>query len=71
MTTVGVFLNDGVEARVCAEIAKRQSVGLKKYGVGLSEAGLSHIELLQHAKEEALDLAMYLQTLIDNLENSK
>lgn len=38
-------------------------VGIRKYGVALSDDTLSEEELLQHAIEEALDLANYLQTL--------
>lgn len=41
----------------------RSMVGLKKYGIALSDNTLSEEELLQHAIEEALDLANYLQTL--------
>lgn len=42
----------------------RSRVGIKKYGVTLANAGLSRSEIAQHALEEALDLANYLQTLI-------
>ena len=51
--------------RLCQELHERRAMGLKKYGTSLDGAGLSRAELLQHAKEEALDLAEYLQTLID------
>ena len=51
--------------RLIEEIKQRRGMGLKKYGVLLKDAPLSRKELLQHAKEEALDLAEYLQTLID------
>jgi hypothetical protein len=39
-------------------------VGIKKYGTTLGAARLSRQELAQHALEEALDLANYLQTII-------
>lgn len=42
------------------ELKKREEVGLSKYGVSLSEANLTHIQLLQHAREEALDFSNYL-----------
>jgi hypothetical protein len=42
----------------------RSRVGLRKYGVTLADAGLAPRQLMQHALEEALDLANYLQTLI-------
>lgn len=41
----------------------RSMVGIRKYGVALSDDTLTEAELLQHAIEEALDLANYLQTL--------
>jgi len=42
-------------------LLKRSQVGIDKYGVTLAGSGLSRRELLQHALEEALDLANYLQ----------
>ena len=54
----------GIEAQVCYDIAKRQELGLKKYGVSLEENNLKTREWLQHAYEEALDLACYLKRLI-------
>ena len=51
--------------RLCDEIKARRAMGLKKYGVALKDAPLSRSQLLQHAKEEALDMAEYLQTLLD------
>jgi hypothetical protein len=46
----------------------RSRVGLGKYGVPLAAAPLSHRAILQHALEEALDLANYLQTAIHRLD---
>jgi len=57
--------DDSITATLCAELRQRAAVGRAKYGVTLAEAGLSRRELLQHAKEEALDQAAYLQALID------
>ena len=57
--------------RLCDEIKARRAIGLKKYGVLLKDAPLSRRDLLQHAKEEALDMAEYLQTLIDMEDNPK
>lgn len=44
----------------CIDLIEREQVGKQKYGVTLTEASLSRGELLQHAREEALDLANYL-----------
>ncbi len=43
---------------------QRSQVGLSKYGTALATAGLNEEQILQHALEEALDLANYLQTRI-------
>ena len=44
----------------CIDLIEREQVGIMKYGVTLTDARLSRSELLQHAREEALDLANYL-----------
>ncbi len=51
----------GIEALVCADIAKRQQVGLRKYGMTVAENPLTHAEWLKHAYEECLDMAVYLK----------
>ena len=65
--TVGIFLEDGVEARICAEIAARQKRGIAKYGMTVAENPLSLLQWLQHAKEEALDQAIYLERMADEI----
>lgn len=52
-----------IEDEVCDEIRLRASRGLNKYGVTMEREDLDVIDWLQHAKEEALDLAVYLQRL--------
>ncbi len=52
----------GIEARVCADIAARQRLGIAKYGCTVAE---SKDDMLQHAYEEALDLAVYLKAEIE------
>ena len=54
----------GVEAMVCEDIAKRQQLGLAKYGVAVADNPLTEEQWLQHAYEEALDLAIYLKRLM-------
>jgi len=51
----------GIEARVCLDIATRQAVGLKKYGMTLEGNPASRVERIRHAYQEALDLAQYLK----------
>lgn len=53
---------------VCAMLQSRAEVGLKKYGIDTTRQDLTHIEWLKHAQEEALDLAVYLQRIITDLE---
>ena len=66
--TVGIFLEDGVEARICAEIAARQKRAIAKYGMTAAENPLSLREWLVHAKQEALDQAIYLQRAIEEID---
>lgn len=53
-------LVSGVEAEVCIEIARRQQFGIAKYGTTVDANPLSLMQWVQHAKEEAMDLAVYL-----------
>jgi len=55
----------GVEARVCALIAARQSMGIAKYGGPLERNPAGRVERIRHALEEACDLAAYLQWELD------
>ncbi|MGB3724284.1 MAG: hypothetical protein WA981_00820 [Glaciecola sp.] len=57
--------------KLAAELFARRNMGLNKYGTTLADAGLSHRQLLQHAKEEALDLAEYLQAQIDMIDRGE
>lgn len=54
--------------KLCNELRQRREMGLQKYGTTLQDAGLTHRQLLQHAKEEALDLAEYCQAMIDKID---
>lgn len=59
----------GIEKLVIQDIAKRQQLGIRKYGVTVQDNPLTEIQWVQHAYEEALDLAVYLKRLIN--EKSK
>lgn len=54
-----------IEDEVCKKIAQRAEIGKSKYGVTMETAPLSRLEWLIHAQEEAMDLAVYLQKLIE------
>ena len=66
--TVGVFLPEGIEAEVCADIARRQAFGKNKYGTTVAENPLSLRAWLVHAFEEALDQAIYLKRAIAEID---
>jgi hypothetical protein len=47
---------------------RRSQLGISKYGTTLYEGRYSQRQLLQHALEEALDLANYLQAEIMRID---
>jgi len=54
-----------------ALLLQRSIVGLKKYGVTTVDNPLTLREWLQHALEEALDMANYLQAAITKIDNEE
>ena len=46
------------------DLQAREVRGLKEYGTTMDRTDLSQDEWLQHACEEALDLALYLKKLL-------
>ena len=58
-----------IEDEVCKKIKARSAVGKRKYGVTMEEETLTRLEWLIHAQEEAMDLAVYLQKLIEMEED--
>lgn len=56
------------EERVIAKLRGRRDMGRKKYGVSMDRTDLTHLQWLVHAQEEALDLANYLERLIQEEE---
>lgn len=55
---------DAVVERNRRLLLERSNFGVNKYGVTLAASGLTRRQLLQHALEEALDLANYIQAEI-------
>ena len=66
--TICVFLPDGIEAEVCADIASRQQLGKSKYGTTVAENPLSLRCWLQHQYEELLDAAVYCKRAIAEID---
>lgn len=57
----------GTEARVCADITRRQALGLAKYGTTVEANPLPLPAWLQHAYEETLDQAIYLRRAMEEM----
>lgn len=58
----------GTEKSVCEDIAKRQKLGIAKYGTTVADNPLVLRDWVQHAYEEVLDLAVYLKRVIQELD---
>ena len=58
---------DAIFEAVKADLDARNAKGQREYGVGISDAKLSRIEILQHAYEEMLDGAIYLKRAMRDL----
>lgn len=58
----------GTERRVCELIAARQQAGIAKYGTTVAGNPLALRQWLQHALEEALDLAIYLKRSLEEMD---
>lgn len=51
------------------DLLAREDKGVKEYGTTMDRTDLSEQEWLQHAYEEALDLAIYLKKIIKTKQN--
>jgi hypothetical protein len=60
----------GTEARVCDDITERQALGIAKYGKTVEQNNLAFRDWLQHAYEEALDMAIYLKRAIEQINRA-
>ena len=60
----------GTESRVCADIAKRQQLGIAKYKTTVEKSNLTLRQWLQHSYEETLDNAVYLKRAMDEMDKS-
>lgn len=57
-----------IEDKVVAKILKRAEVGKSKYGTTMERTDLSRLDWLVHAQEEAMDLAVYLEKIIQEIK---
>ena len=60
--------SDPLVNRVISSMITRSNEGMKKYGVTMERKDVTKIQWLRHAQEEALDLAIYLERCISDLE---
>ncbi|HEY0236995.1 MAG TPA: hypothetical protein VGC86_18365, partial [Afipia sp.] len=60
-----------IEEEVVAAIRERRERGRRKYGTTMERDDLTPAQWVQHAQEEAMDLAIYLQRLKRDLQNAK
>ena len=58
------MVRDPIVTAVQVDLEARSVLGLAKYGTTLARTDLGRAEWLQHAYEEALDLALYLRRLL-------
>ena len=65
---VFIALPTGIEAEVCADIARRQALGKNKYGTTVAENPLSLRCWLEHQYEELLDAAVYCKRAIAEID---
>ena len=56
-----------IENKVCIKILDRAEVGEKKYGTTMDRTDLSTAEWIKHAQEEAMDVAVYLEKILELL----
>lgn len=66
-----ILKTDSIVDAIIDEHIKRAEMGKEKYGQTLDRNDLSVLEYLQHAKEEAMDLALYLEKTIQMLKGKK
>ena len=60
----------GTEARVAQMLAKRQAVGMAKYGCSVRDNPLVLRQWLQHLLEEQLDAAVYTMRCIEEIDRN-
>jgi hypothetical protein len=62
---------DSIVDSIIDEHIKRAKMGKEKYGQTLDRTDLALLDYLQHAKEEAMDLALYLEKAIQIINGKK
>jgi hypothetical protein len=60
-------MNDKIVESVVNQMIKRSEVGFKKYGKTLEREDYSIVDWINEAQQEALDLALYLERIKQDL----
>lgn len=60
----------GIEKAVCEDIARRQALGVAKYGTTVADNPLSLREWCNHLYEELLDAAVYTKRAIEEIDRT-
>lgn len=60
-----------IEDKVSEKLLSRAERGFSKYGVTMEREDLTHKEWLIHLQEELLDGAVYIEKLLEVIENVK
>jgi hypothetical protein len=60
-----------IEEKVISKIRERKNFGMKKYGVSVADSKEETIDWLQHAQNEAMDCAIYLERLMRDMAERK
>lgn len=66
-----ILKTDSIVDAIIDEHISRAEMGKEKYNNTLDRTDLSVLDYLQHAKEEAMDLALYLEKTIQMLKGKK
>lgn len=64
---VAIDNKDSVVFKIAMLLKVRSENGIRKYGISLDRTDLSVKEWIDHAIEESLDHALYLQRIKDSL----
>lgn len=62
---------DSIVESIREQYLERSKGGIVKYGVTLDRKDLTQLQWLQHAKEEAMDLTLYLEKAIQEIKNTQ
>jgi histidinol dehydrogenase len=62
-TTNEQIKEDSIVEAIRTQLKDRSDVGIRKYNTTLDRTDLSLLDWLEHAKQEALDFALYLERI--------